>query len=113
MNLPSITVSIAASASKSGAAYLGGSDLVGIITPAAWTAAVMTFEASIDGVDYFPLVDRYGTEITFAITAGRHSDIEGGAFLSTPYLKVVSGTAASAVNQEAARPIKLVVRKLA
>lgn len=112
MNLPSITVSIAADTSKSGVAHLGGADLIGIITPAAWTAAVITFEASIDGEEYHVLGDRYDNVLSVAVTPGRHIDLEVGMFLSTPYLKIVSGVPGELVNQEAERTIKLIVRKL-
>jgi hypothetical protein len=104
-------VTIASGASLSGAARLpNGHCLVGIVMPAAWTAANLTFQASEDGAAYANLYDKNGTEITVTAAASRYIELSPSDWCAVPFLKVRSGTAASAVNQAAARTITLVTR---
>lgn len=111
------TVTIANGASLSGAAVFvnGVTSLVGIVIPAAWTAAALTFQASADGTTYGDLYNTAGTEVTIpssAVAASRYIALDPSDFAGIAYLKVRSGTSAAAVNQTADRTLTLVVRSL-
>lgn len=100
---------IASGQSLSGIVDLGGHALVAIRMPAAWTAAVLTFQASDDDDDAF--TDVYaadGIEVTAQAAASRWIAIAPPDFVSARYLKVRSGTAAAPVNQAAERVLRLV-----
>lgn len=93
---------------------LADHSIVGIVMPAAWTAAGISFRGSIDGTNYFTLVDATGAEIT--VTSPAASDYVA---LSQPmrdeleavrFLQLRSGTNAAPVNQGAARVMTLIVR---
>lgn len=113
------TATIADGAALSGAVDLRGTTLLGVMTPAAWTAAAITFDVSIDGTTYAPLYDSTGAEVTIpsasiATAAGRAFALDPVWGVAWNYLKVRSGTAAAPVNQSgAARVLTLVTRPLA
>jgi hypothetical protein len=106
------TATIANGASLSGAVDLGDNVLVRIIMPAEWTTAVLTFQTSDDGVTYAEALDTYDALLSYNPLVGNARPVEPVDFLGVRYLKVRSGTAASAVNQTAERIIKLVVRPI-
>jgi len=116
IKLYSRTVTIANGESLSGSTDLTGYSLVAIQMPAAWTAASITFAgSSTNGGTYGKLRDYAGTEYT--ITSPLVTEyIPLGTYLpdlaGVRFLKVRSGTAASAVAQGAARVITLIVRKI-
>jgi hypothetical protein len=109
------TAVIANGASLSDAIELGDGvrQVCGIQMPAAWTAASLTFAVSADGITYSPLYFDTG-EYTVAAGAGAVASagisLEPRAFAGWPYVKVRSGTAASAVNQGAARTLTVLTR---
>jgi hypothetical protein len=84
--------------------------LCGIIMPATWTAASLTFQACVDGASWEELYDNAGNEITITVAASRYIIIPPTLLLPMPYLKVRSGTAASPVNQVAAAAIQYVCK---
>jgi len=105
-----IPVTILSGASLSGVAGLGrGVSLVGIVMPAAWTAAGLTFQASADSVAFADLFDA-ATEYTFATGASRYHQIDPAKTDSIQAIKVRSGTTGVPVNQGADRIITLIVR---
>lgn len=77
-----------------------------IVMPAAWTAASLTFQGSMDGVNFFDLYNDSGTE--YEIPALVSQSIILNVPLSFPYLKVRSGTTGTPVNQGAARSVSLI-----
>jgi hypothetical protein len=103
---------IALDASLSPAVGLGELNPVAIDASAAWTAAVMTFQGSIDGGTYFDIYDAYGNEYSVVITAGKKINIDYRMFLACNYIKLRSGTTASAVTQEALRTLGVCLRKV-
>ncbi len=107
------TVTIANGASLSSGALVGDAVLCGIQYPAAWTAAALTFQISLDGETWKDLYDDAGAEVTInpSSPAGKYVAISPDAFAAAPYVRVRSGTAALAVNQAAARTIYLTSRK--
>jgi hypothetical protein len=105
-----IQVTIANGASLSGVAGLGrGVSLVGIVMPAAWTTAGLSFQASADSTNFADLYDS-GSEYTVAAGASRYIQIPADKTDSIMALKVRSGTTGTPVNQGADRVITLIVR---
>lgn len=108
---PRATATIANAASLSAAVYISRANLVGIIMPAAWTAAALTFQASIDGDTYFDLYDQAGNEVNIPTAASRFvGGLDALNFGCFNYLKVRSGTTGVPVNQGASRDLTLVLR---
>lgn len=102
------TGTIANGASLSGTITLTG-EVVGILMPAAWTAASLTFRGSTDGTNFFDLYDDLGQEVTMPTAASRFLGVaNNGPFRGLRSLQVRSGTAATPVNQGAARTITIV-----
>lgn len=105
-----VTATIALNASLSGAVHLGSGVLTGIVMPAAWDAAGLTFQVSADdGTTYNNLYDEFGAEVAVSASTSRFIRLNPTEWLGVQYLKVRSGTAAVAVNQTAARSIVLEV----
>ncbi len=110
---------ILSGAAVSDAIPLAGLNIAGLMTPAAWTAAAITFQGSIDGTNYAPVyvLDSTGAAVETTLpsagvptAARRYFQIPAGTFDGLAYLKVNSGTNAAGVNQGADRVIQLGVR---
>jgi hypothetical protein len=109
-NLLYSTATIAKSGSLSGAVDMGNFRYFSIQMPAAWTAAGLTFQGSLDGTTYQNIYDDSGSEVYIpTVSASTNVSCDSIALKLIPYryIKIRSGTAASAVNQEAARTIYL------
>lgn len=103
-----VVATIASGAAISSAIDLGVERAHRLAFPAAWTAAVVTFQTSADGATFNDLYDQFG-EITLGTAAASRSILmPQEAFFGVRYLKVRSGTSASPVNQAAARSLTLV-----
>lgn len=114
LNTNTKSATILSGASLSGAIALGVQVLVGIQMPAAWTAASLTFQVSIDnGVTWTNLFDDGGNEVTLAPTspAGKYLATDPSAFAGITFLKIRSGTNGSPVTQLGDRAFTLVTRK--
>lgn len=87
---------------------LTGEDaLVSIVMPTAWTAAYITFEASLDGQNWRPM-HKSGVTMSYPAAANLWIKLDGRDFVGVPYLRLVSSAA-----QAAEREIELVfVRNL-
>jgi hypothetical protein len=109
------TVTILNSTSLSTASVdLCHEQLVGIIMPAAWDAAALTFQGSIDGSTWGE-VRSAGAAFTVASADAIASALVLLDSHVTPairFLKVRSGTSGAAVNQTADRVITLLTRDL-
>ena len=112
------TVTIASGASLSDAIDLSGKEVVlsglrllAIEMPAAWTAADLTFQASMDGgTTYTNMYNADGDEITVTAAASRFIVLDPATFCAVTNIKIRSGTSASAVNQVDAVTLTLVLR---
>jgi len=104
----SYSVTIPSGQSLSGAVDLGGRTLGAIQMPAAWDAASMTFEASLDGVTYFNLLDDTASEVTLTVAANDLLRLTLSDWQAFRWLKFRSGTSGSPVNQSADRVISLI-----
>lgn len=105
---------ITAGASLSGAADLIGFILAGIQMPTAWTAAAMTFQASLDGATFQNVYNTDGTEFTIAsanLSASRYYALDPRDFSGVRFLKIRSGSGASPVVQVAAATFALALTR--
>ena len=111
MGLPVLheEVVIANGTSDSNAVDVSERVAVGILMPSSWTAASLTFRASVDGVNFFPVYDAAGVELVVTAAAGTYIVVAPDATRALRYLKIRSGTNGAAVNQGAARTLKLAV----
>lgn len=108
-----LNATIASGASLSDSMNLGGLRLFGIVMPAAWTAANLTFQASFDGgTTYVDMYDYNGLEVVATTSTSRLIVLDPVVFAAIPLLKIRSGTAASAVNQGGDRTLTLVLRSI-
>lgn len=114
MEAPAYTqVTIAANASLSNPSTpLNGYRVVGILTDAAWDAAKITFQVSLDGINWFNLYDADGEVVVSSITGAAAISMELNALFGWQYVRVRSGIAATAVNQVDATVVTLVTRRL-
>lgn len=110
-NLPiDKSVTIPAGQSQSGVLDKEGFKLIGLIVPAGWTAADITFLGGLDPNGAFsPLYKDDGTEVTITVSAGRAVSIDVAGLSLAPwrYLKLRSGSAAAPVNQAADRLLQV------
>ena len=106
------TVAIAGGESLSTSSGELDGRLIGVTTDAAWDTQAMTFQASTDGTNFFNLYNQ-GTEYSLAgVVASAHNRVDVNVFLGVRYVKVRSGTAASAENQGDATTVTLVYWKI-
>lgn len=113
-----VTANIANGASLSGAValtvYSQASSLhpVGILMPAAWTAAGITLQGSVDNCQtFFNMFIQAGTEYTVTSpAASEYMILSPNDLVGINCLKVRSGTSGSPVNQGAARAIGIVLQ---
>jgi hypothetical protein len=106
-----VTVTVAKDGTESEAIDLDNNRLAGIVMPAQWSAANITFQTSVDGTNFVDLYDTSATPAKpiinspAAATAYFLTEAMRHIFAGVRYLKLVSSQA-----QAAARSITLVVR---
>lgn len=100
-------------AALSAAIALNGNHVDGIVLPAAWTAAALTFQVSLDGSTFYDLYDTAGSEISFTVTAGKALYLPASTFhlRSWDWIKLRSGTTGTPVNQGGNRAFTLMCRR--
>lgn len=86
-----------------------GAFVTGILMPASWTAASLSFQVSIDSANFYDLYDTAGSEVVVAAAASRVITVPATLLLGFRYIKVRSGTTGTPVNQGADRTITLIV----
>jgi hypothetical protein len=103
---------IAAGSALSIGAQINGLDLVGLLMPAGWDAAVITLQQSIDQVTWSDVYDASGAEMTVQTAAGRYVRLPAGALaLGTilltgiRFIRIRSGTGAVPLPQSAPRTL--------
>lgn len=101
---------IAISTALSAAVDLVGTTLAGYYMPAAWTAASITLQASVDGTNFINVYDSSGNEEVHTVTVDRYIKLAPATTAGYRYVKFRSGTSATPVNQAAERIIPLAVR---
>jgi hypothetical protein len=85
---------------------------VGVLLPAGWTSAGLSFAASPDGATYGALYDKDGEVMIATLAGGEYVVLDPLKFFGARWLKIRSGTAGSPVNQGADRVLTLVVRRV-
>ncbi len=106
------TAAIANGAALSPAVALGQKTLLGIVMPAAWTAAALTFQVSIDDTTFNELYDGAGNAVSITAAAGQFVQIDPAKWRGVTAIKVRSGTSGAPVNQGQAAAIQLVTRSV-
>lgn len=107
------TATIANTANLSNAVYLGAKQLVALQTPAVWTAASLSFQASFDGITYTDVYDAQGIEYTVACDISRVIPIDDRVFSKALlYIKIRSGLTGAPITQLQASPIDCLTRAL-
>lgn len=102
------TATIANAASLSGAVDCSGGRVCGILIPAAWTTANLTFQGSMDNATFADLYDSSGTEYTVTVGGvSRYIEVPLADFIGIRYLKVRSGTTGTPVAQGGSRTLTL------
>ncbi len=104
-----VTATIALGESLSVAVDLASSRLAAILIPSDWTAAAITYQVSLDGVNYGDLYDG-ATEASISsasVVAGRVLRLPRSEWAGVRYLKIRSGTSAAPVSQVAERILTL------
>jgi hypothetical protein len=105
-----VTLTIAAGGSLSAGVNMNGCTVARMELPTI-TSAAITFQASEDGGTYRELTDFYGSAVSYPASTGNVIVVVGpGDWYSMKFMKVRSGTAASAVAQAGGASIKFTCR---
>ena len=108
MSLTQTPVLIGNGTSLSAEIDLGIKVVVGIAMPAAWDAAALTFQGSIDGVTWIELTTSAGAALSYTVAAGQFIMIDPTLWRGINAIKVRSGTLGTPVNQTANRTLTLI-----
>lgn len=68
-----------------------------ILTPASLTGTAFTFEASIDGTNFYDLYNG-ATEYSVTVAASRYIALNPDVFQAVKYLRIVSGSSEAAAR---------------
>jgi hypothetical protein len=104
------TVTVLDGQSLSEAAIMGNLELCGVVTDSGWNTAALTFQGSYDNVTYFNIWNGAAELAYAAVAASTWVMFDPAIFLGIPYIKVRSGTGASAVNQTGDSVVTLILR---
>lgn len=97
--IPNASASIASGQTASSVIQLNGFSLVGVLLPAAFTGTAMTFQASVDGTNFFVVKSTIsGSSLSYTVAQGNYYAIDPVPFYGIHYLKIVSGTAEGAAR---------------
>lgn len=108
-----INAVIPASGSLSPEVDLGQQTLVGIVMPAAWTAASLTFQVSPDGgTTWVELYTYAGVALALTVGTSQYIAVDPTQWKGVYSVKVRSGTSGTPVAQSAQATIGLVVKTL-
>jgi hypothetical protein len=113
LDLESLPATIANGTSLSPAIAIGAKGFCGIVMPAAWTAAPITFQVSSDGTTWNELFDMAGNPVMVAsasAAAGQTAMVDRDLLRGAVLFKLRSGTVGSPVNQAADRVLGILVR---
>jgi hypothetical protein len=118
-----IGVQIPANQALSGEIDLGSNNLVAIEMPEAWAGTAITFQSKAapqrnttsgqTPEDWDDVYDDAGTEVSVTVAANRVvviGTVTKAAIGALRFIRLRSGTAASPVNQNPTREIKLIVK---
>ena len=86
-----------------------GGKVVGVIAPAAWSAATLGMLGGMDGTNMYTLDDG-ANEVAEVIVAGNQIALQTNLEGAGRYIQLRSGTKAVPVNQAAERTLYVLVR---
>lgn len=114
--MPITDIAVLADTIPNGTALAGGvktdwSHVLSIGMPAAWTAAVLTFQVSQDGTTWRDLYDEFGSEVALVVAAGREIALPATRLAPYGWVRLRSGTGAVPANQGAERAFTLITRR--
>ena len=106
-NVKEVTIDVSANATQSSSVNTDGMLLTAIVFPAAMTGTAITFDFSVDGTNFYDVVETNGTEVSYTVSAGNvvRVDPSGWAFASSGFIRLTSGS-----TEAADRDIKLIFR---
>ena len=107
-----LTATIANGGSLSAAIDLNERTPVALLMPAAWTAADVTFQASLNNTTFYNVYDEAGSEYTLTVDVDQYIILDPVDLAGARYIKIRSGTGGATQAQGAERIIGLVVREL-
>ncbi len=110
INIDRIPAVIANGASLSPEVDLGARTLVGIAMPAAWTAAALTFQVSVDGGATWLNMQTASAELSYTAAAGQYIGVDPALWRGVNAIKVRSGTSGTPVNQGQQATLTLICR---
>jgi hypothetical protein len=91
------TITVASNATTSAEVDLGGTNIVGLQMPAAFTGTTVTFlVATASGGTYQPLVDGAGSAVSKTVAASKYVGIDPTLFRGVRFVKLVSGSSEGA-----------------
>lgn len=103
--LEQLTATIANGQTISDAISSLGKTLVGLITPAAFTGTIITFQISMDGTTYKTFYNSAGAIATVTVGVDRHIGLVPADFAGARFFKLVSGS-----SEAAEREITVILR---
>lgn len=109
MNMAARTATITSGTSLSAAVAVGPHVLVGIGMPAAWDAAGLSFQVSVDGATWLEMAS-VSAPLAYVAAAGQFVAVDPALWRGVALIKVRSGTAATPVAQSADRAVSLITR---
>lgn len=92
----SAVITIATSTTVSAASDLNGTSLVAILLPGTMTGVAISFQASVNGSDFFIVKDGAGSTVSITTAADQYIPVPAGITSSIRYIKLVSGSAEAA-----------------
>lgn len=111
VDLRSVTATITSGQSLSASAEVNGEHVIGIIVPASWTAAGLSFQGSFDGTNFFELYDMSGVALSVPVVVSSYTVIQPTAMHGVNFVKVRSGTSGSPVTQSSTMVLTLLTRR--
>jgi len=109
----SLAVTIPANQSLSQPANVGVLTLTGIILPAGWQTAPLSFQASADGVTWQEMYTAAGTDVsTGPLTGPAWVALNPSDFAGIQFLRIRSGRASAPVTQTAECTLMLILRSV-
>jgi hypothetical protein len=115
MGFDQITATIAAAGSLSAAVNIGVGRIRGIIIPAGWAAATLSFQISLDGSAFTELIDdrpviAYNAAVGYAVAASQYLTIDPVLFDGIAVIKLRSGPAGLPVAQAGGAALIIALR---
>ena len=94
------TITVASNATTSAEVDLGGTEIVGLQLPAAFTGTTLKFMVStVSGGTYQTLTDGAGADVSKTVAQGKYVGIDPTLFRGIRFVKLVSGSSEGADRQ--------------